>query len=85
MDGKFDYNLDKKKSIYENVYNMYDGLFGKNIANHKAIAKFVFASTKMSRMLLQIQQLTKKRKQESKKGEFEFLRHSSKIVKKGKQ
>ena len=44
MDGRLEINFDKKKTIFENVYSIYDSLFDKNISVHKAISKFVFSS-----------------------------------------
>ena len=44
MNCKVDANFDKKKTIFENVYSMYDSLFEKNIPIHKAVSKFIFSS-----------------------------------------
>lgn len=53
IEAKLDYALDKKKSIYENVYQLYDSLFERNIANHKIISKFSFNSGKASKIIIE--------------------------------
>jgi hypothetical protein len=43
--------LDKKKTIFENIYCLYDELFAKNIPNHKMIAKFMFNNSKINKLI----------------------------------
>ncbi len=42
MPGKIELNIDKKKTVEQNLDTMYDQLLSKNINHHKTIAKFVF-------------------------------------------
>lgn len=45
IDGKFDLSkLDRKKNQEENLVNLYDDLFEKNIPNHKIITKYYFCN-----------------------------------------
>lgn len=52
--------MDKKKTIFENIYLLYDDLFAKNIPNHKMISKFMFNTTKINQILYNAYQKKKK-------------------------
>lgn len=62
FDGKYDVDklLDKKKTIFENIYILYDDLFAKNIPNHKMISKFMFNTTKINQILYNAYEKKKK-------------------------
>lgn len=59
--------LDKKKTIFENIYSLYDDLFAKNIPNHKMIAKFMFNTTKINQLLYVAYEKKKKMQQKKEK------------------
>ena len=59
--------LDKKKTIFENIYSLYDDLFAKNIPNHKMIAKFMFNTTKINQLLYVAYEKKKKMQQKKDK------------------
>ena len=61
--------LDKKKTIFENIYLLYDDLFAKNIPNHKMISKFMFNTTKINQILYNA--YAKKKKQSKKEKDKE--------------
>ena len=42
MAGKIEINIDKKKTVEQNLDTMFDQLLSKNINNHKTIAKYVY-------------------------------------------
>jgi glutathione peroxidase-family protein len=43
MSCKLELNLDKKKSLQQNLDTLHDQLMQKNISNHKTISKFIFS------------------------------------------
>lgn len=69
MEGRYEVStlLDKKKTIFENIYSLYDDLFAKNIPNHKMIAKFMFNTTKINQLLYVAYEKKKKMQQKKEK------------------
>jgi hypothetical protein len=65
LEGRYEVStlLDKKKTIFENIYSLYDDLFAKNIPNHKMIAKFMFNTTKINQLLYVAYEKKKKMQQ----------------------
>ena len=61
MDGKIDIAFDRKKTIFDNVDTIYDSLFEKNIAVHKAISKFIYTSCGLKKILILKKSTQKKR------------------------
>jgi hypothetical protein len=69
LEGRYEVStlLDKKKTIFENIYSLYDDLFAKNIPNHKMIAKFMFNTTKINQLLYVAYEKKKKMQQKKDK------------------
>lgn len=90
MDCVIELDIDKKKSMKENSEAIYDGLFNKNIPNHKMISKFLFGACGIAELLIKRKQLKNKKSllgktdkniRESKEGEKKMKLKQSKELK----
>jgi hypothetical protein len=57
MDLRIDCLIDRRKTQVENEATLYDALFSKNIANHKAISKYAHYCSKISQKAVQMRRV----------------------------